>query len=1087
MKRRAAWCALSAQEAQAVRTNVVSVGGVVKATRLERRGGVVYLSGGTQGIAEVSGDVSASDKVQTTGEYIVVKEGALLKAPEILVGGDFQGKGDVPTSRRTLVERGALLNAGANGRVIVWSDETTWFHGNINVPDGFAEVSGKGNLAAVNLPGINVGTSGKGILLLDPLHISIVAADASDTALSTGVLFADAPGDGTNRTSISAADIGSFSGALELQARGGIQIRASIRSTSLTSLTLRAQDADGESGADNTQNGGMDGDTNNITFFETTVLDLGDASLTLIAGVINIRTRNNASTTITARGGLTFRYTRDGLDQAVAETTHITGALTLGTGTTLRYAFGSASAPATVCTSMAECTISSGLLSSTLTAATSITLNFGTEAIAFGGTGAITITSPIVTITAATIDLGGRSLTITSSGATLALNLNADITTTGTINIGALDKTLTLTSEEDELTLAATDISLLSNNNIRFAQSLDLAASGLLTLNSSLQASARRDVRNLTLGATTGAGRRIRLIPRADGFITEIGIGRGIFIINSEITNIVAGQPNEVFPTLTLLGSVSSTFVLNADINIAAYTGSDASTHRFSLGSRGNSPAGTLILGGNRTIKTFGSILYGILNIDESGALNMETGQGGNDDFTLQAGGILTISGEDVDSPSNDVFDINLGTGELILTGTDVRNEDGTLTAGISIAFNTGRFAGKAVTLNGTVATIMRGATGGSADTNIFSITTRGGNITLNDDINLFSFFFDAPSGRIILDSDMEIVLGQDVTLTATEVRLTGAIDERATPRTLTIMTFTRIELNSDIDLGSGTLTLTASDDSASGGFIIPADGITLAGGAITLTGEIEQDFLNPSFTITAMGVLTLNGNIDTGMGDLTLTGMGGIILGGDITLIGAAISLTGAIDESTARADGDGKGGVDSLTITASGVLTLGSSINLGTTATATSTGTLTITAERISAARITLTAASPISITFTGENIISPAQGFTVNNVATGPVTFSPEDVVYRFPPVSCPATGACVLGDGATAFTLPAILDIDDRQLTLDAGSEADITFSGEGPIRIEAATITIDARRLFIEDGRALTIIAATGALTTERKH
>ena len=84
---------LSAQEAQAVRTNVVSVGGVVKATRLERRGGVVYLSGGTQGIAEVSGDVSASKKVQTTGEYVVVKEGALLKAPEILVGGDFQGGG----------------------------------------------------------------------------------------------------------------------------------------------------------------------------------------------------------------------------------------------------------------------------------------------------------------------------------------------------------------------------------------------------------------------------------------------------------------------------------------------------------------------------------------------------------------------------------------------------------------------------------------------------------------------------------------------------------------------------------------------------------------------------------------------------------------------------------------------------------------------------------------------------------------------------------------------------------------------------------------------------------------------------------
>ena len=88
--------ALSAQEAQAVRTNVVSVGGVVKATKMERRGGVVYLSGGEQGIAEVSGDVQASDKVQTTGEYVVVKEGAVVKAPEILVGGNFQGKRRCP-------------------------------------------------------------------------------------------------------------------------------------------------------------------------------------------------------------------------------------------------------------------------------------------------------------------------------------------------------------------------------------------------------------------------------------------------------------------------------------------------------------------------------------------------------------------------------------------------------------------------------------------------------------------------------------------------------------------------------------------------------------------------------------------------------------------------------------------------------------------------------------------------------------------------------------------------------------------------------------------------------------------------------
>ena len=112
----------------------------------------MYLSGGTQGIAEVSGDVSASDKVQTTGEYVVVKGGALLKAPKILVGGDFQGKGDVPTSRRTLVERGALLDAGAEGRVIVWSDDVTWFNGNISSTGWFCGSIGQG--------GFGLGSSG---------------------------------------------------------------------------------------------------------------------------------------------------------------------------------------------------------------------------------------------------------------------------------------------------------------------------------------------------------------------------------------------------------------------------------------------------------------------------------------------------------------------------------------------------------------------------------------------------------------------------------------------------------------------------------------------------------------------------------------------------------------------------------------------------------------------------------------------------------------------------------------------------------------------------------------------------------------
>ncbi len=159
---------MTAQEAQNVRVNVISVGGVVKASRIKRRGGFVYLSGGDRGVASVSGKVKADKKVQTTGKYVSVERDAKIKAPKILVGGNYQGKGAVPTAARTFVAKDALLDAGQDGYVVVWSDEITWFYGNINAPGGFAEVSGKKHLAAVNFAGIHAGT-----LLLDPTNLII--------------------------------------------------------------------------------------------------------------------------------------------------------------------------------------------------------------------------------------------------------------------------------------------------------------------------------------------------------------------------------------------------------------------------------------------------------------------------------------------------------------------------------------------------------------------------------------------------------------------------------------------------------------------------------------------------------------------------------------------------------------------------------------------------------------------------------------------------------------------------------------------------------------------------------------------------
>ena len=435
---------LSAQEAQAVRTNVVSVGGVVKATRLERRGGVVYLSGGEQGIAEVSGDVQASDKIQTTGEYVVVKEGALLKAPEILVGGDFQGKGDVPTARRTLVERGALLDAGAEGRVIVWSDETTWFNGDISAPGGFAEVSGKETLASVNLAGIDVGE-----LLLDPVSITIAATGTTTlTASPNGDIAAtDSGGD----LILGAADIGAYAGDLSLAATGAITVNVAITKTtgnltldaggvltiaanirtSAGNLTLQAATisltADVELGASgNTSltgaiSGNQDltlrangdvilnsniniGTTGTLAFAalgvrlgSDIVLDVGTLTLSGVQGTIN-GSANNANFTVNASASLTIGTVNLGTGNLIVNNTSM-NATTLSLPTT--WTAGDITLTGAISSATDNLTI---LASGVLTLNDNI--NVGTGDLTLTGTGGIVLGADI-TLNAEDISLSG--------------------------------------------------------------------------------------------------------------------------------------------------------------------------------------------------------------------------------------------------------------------------------------------------------------------------------------------------------------------------------------------------------------------------------------------------------------------------------------------------------------------------------------------------------------------------------------------------------------------------------------------------------------------------------------------------------
>ncbi|MEM1281536.1 MAG: filamentous hemagglutinin N-terminal domain-containing protein, partial [Cyanobacteria bacterium P01_H01_bin.152] len=104
----------------------------------------------------------------------------------ILIGGDYQGEGDVPNADFTYVDSISTINAdalesGDGGTVIVWADETTQFFGELSArggsesgDGGFVEVSGQKNLGFDGIVDVGAENGSAGTLLLDPTDIKIV-------------------------------------------------------------------------------------------------------------------------------------------------------------------------------------------------------------------------------------------------------------------------------------------------------------------------------------------------------------------------------------------------------------------------------------------------------------------------------------------------------------------------------------------------------------------------------------------------------------------------------------------------------------------------------------------------------------------------------------------------------------------------------------------------------------------------------------------------------------------------------------------------------------------------------------------------
>lgn len=129
--------------------------------------------------------------VQVLGDRVELVDQATVDVADaggggtILIGGDYQGQGTVPTATRTLIGPNVTINAdalaqGKGGRVIVWADEATRFAGTISAqggPEGgnggFVEVSGLVALDFTGMVNTQAPNGDRGQLLLDPENIFI--------------------------------------------------------------------------------------------------------------------------------------------------------------------------------------------------------------------------------------------------------------------------------------------------------------------------------------------------------------------------------------------------------------------------------------------------------------------------------------------------------------------------------------------------------------------------------------------------------------------------------------------------------------------------------------------------------------------------------------------------------------------------------------------------------------------------------------------------------------------------------------------------------------------------------------------------
>ncbi len=283
---------MTARTARGIVDNVVNMNGIARAQSVSEKDGVIILDAGA-GTASVAGKIDVAGKEKNTqgGTVKILARNIHLEKPaaidasgdagggEILIGGNYQGRGPELNAYYTRIDNGVTINAdaidsGNGGKVIVWADGVTDFAGSISARGGInggnggmAEVSGHQLLEFHGAVDLRAPLGARGNLLLDPENLiiqntgpttatfnspdtytagvddSILTVADLDTLLSsTNVTVQTLSTPGAQAGNITVADPISWSttNSLTLSAYGNIILNSSITSSAAANVILRA-------------------------------------------------------------------------------------------------------------------------------------------------------------------------------------------------------------------------------------------------------------------------------------------------------------------------------------------------------------------------------------------------------------------------------------------------------------------------------------------------------------------------------------------------------------------------------------------------------------------------------------------------------------------------------------------------------------------------------------------------------------------------------------------------------------------------------------------------------------------------------